>query len=87
MRIRAALTKQERISAFLNQWDPAGEYQRTGDFRAYIQEAEDIAEKVRSNSKIETVEKLIAEVLSTEGLNERELRFAAECILAAVKTR
>ena len=85
------LTKSEKILALLNQWDPAGEYKNSGDYRAYNYEAETIAQKVRSNSKVETVEKAIKEtmdvVMDGREPNEQEVKAMAHYILAAVKKK
>lgn len=89
--MRMTLSKSEKILALLNQWDPAGEYKNSGDFRAYNYEAETIAQKVRSNCKVETVEKAIREtmdvVMDGKELDDDEVRAMAQYILATVKTK
>ena len=82
--LKLKLTKSEKIAALLNQWDPSGKYNKTGDWRAYNFEAETIAQKVRSNSKAASVEKAIRETIGTD-LDEREVQMMAQYILAAVK--
>lgn len=42
-------TKTELVMMFLNQWDPAHGVDK--DFRFYQVEAEEIAQKIRKNSK------------------------------------
>ena len=68
--MKMQLAKSEKIMALLNQWDPAGEYKKSGDYRVYQFEAETIALEVRSNSKPETVEKVIRETMDF-GMNGR----------------
>jgi hypothetical protein len=91
MKIKMTLTKSEKILALLNQWDPAGVYKNSGDYRVYNYEAETIAQKVRSNSKAETVEKAIREtmdvVMDGKELDENEVRAMAQFILATVKKK
>ena len=84
LKIKMTLTKSEKIAALLNQWDPVGKYNKSGDWRVYNFEAETIAQKVRSNSKAASVEKAIRETIGTD-LDEREVQMMAQYILAAVK--
>lgn len=73
--------------ALLNRWDPTGEYKKTGDYRVYQYEAETIAQSVKSNSKVETVARAIAETIGGKELDENEVNAMAGYILAAVKTK
>ena len=63
MKIR--LSKTEKIAALLNQWDPTGRYGKSDDWRAYNYEADTIAQNVRANSKIESIEKSLYEQFSS----------------------
>lgn len=53
-------TKTEIIRTFLNQWDPLNYVDKAG-FMFYDYEAEDIAQRIRKNSKIETIESIVRE--------------------------
>ena len=78
------LTKAEKILALLNQWDPEKRAANGAGYRAYNYEAETIAQHVRSNSKVESVEKAIHDVFDCS-LNDEEVKAIAKCILMAVK--
>ena len=89
MKIKMSLTKAEKIMALLNQWDPAGEYKSSGDYRVYSFEAETIADSVRTNSSVVRVEKAIREamevVMEGKAFDDNELHQMAGYILAAIK--
>ena len=74
------ISKVEKVLALLNQWDPEGRYAFTHSFRAYGYEAEVIAQVLRSNSKIETIETAIVEVFSEVELDESEVSHMAVLI-------
>ena len=87
------LTKAEKIMALLNQWDPM--HGADKDFRFYQVEAEEIAQKIRKNSKLETVEKAVRESIEPkmkiesidEPFDEDACRICATWILSAVRPR
>ena len=54
-------TKAEMVMMLLNQWDPA--HRADKDFRFYQVEAEEIAQKIRKNSSLKTVEQAVRESL------------------------
>lgn len=89
MKIRMNLTKAEKIMALLNQWDPAGEYKSSGDYHIYSFEAETIADSIRSNSSVKSVEKAVREamevVMDGKSFDDNELHQMAGYILAAIK--
>lgn len=89
MKIKMTLSKAEKILALLNQWDPAGEHKRSGDWRAYRFEAETIAQRVRSNSSAASIEKAIREameyVMHGETLDDNEVHQMALYIQYALK--
>ena len=91
MKIKMSLSKSEQILALLNQWDPAGEYKSSNDWRAYRYEAETIAQNIRSNSALSTVERVIREtmdvVMDGQELDEEEVKKIAECIQLIVKKK
>lgn len=53
-------TKAEIIRTFLNQWDPLNYVDKAG-FMFYNYEAEEIAQRIRKNSKLETIEEVVRE--------------------------
>ena len=55
-------TKAEIIRTFLNQWDPLNYVDKAG-FMFYNYEAEEIAQRIRKNSKLETIEAVVREVM------------------------
>lgn len=87
MKIKMTLTKTEKIMGILNQWDP--ERRRTPDgrldWREYQYEADTIAQQVRSNSSMKTIEKYMRETLDLEQANEDEVKAVAGMIQAMVK--
>lgn len=66
------LSKAETVMALLNQWDPA--HGTDKDFRFYQVESEEIAQKIRKNSDLKTVEKAVRESIEfrmkLENINE-----------------
>ena len=84
-------TKAELIMMLLNQWDPA--HGADKDFRFYQVEAEEIAQKIRKNSKQESVEKAVRESISfrmelekvDEPFDEEACKMYSGWILAAIK--
>ncbi len=66
------LAKSELIMMLLNQWDPA--HGADKDFRFYQVEAEEIAQQIRKNSKLESIEKVVSKAIKfrmeLEGLKE-----------------
>ena len=87
MKIKMTLTKTEKILAILNQWDPEDRRGSDGklDWRAYHFEADTIAQQVRSNSSVKTVEKSIRETLDVEQINDEEIKTVAKVIAAGLK--
>ena len=81
-------TKADIILGLLNYWDPAGIHKVSGDWRAYRYEAETIAQRVRKNSKVESIEKAIIETVTPcmdgKELNHEAVSFIAQNILAAL---
>ena len=83
--------KAEIIMMFLNQWDPAHGAHK--DYRFYRVEAEEIAQKIRKNSRQETVEKAVRESIefrmelekTGEPFNEEACKMYSKWILSAVK--
>ena len=55
-------TKAEIIRTFLNQWDPLNYFDKAG-FMFYNYEAEEIAQRIRKNSTLETIEAVVREVM------------------------
>ena len=55
-------TKAEIIRTFLNQWDPLNYVDKAG-FMFYNYEAEEIAQRIRKNSTLETIEAVVREVM------------------------
>ena len=94
MKIRTPkLTKAELIMMFLNQWDPA--HGADKDFRFYQVEAEEIAQKIRKNSKQESVEKAVRESIEfrmklekvEEPFDEEACKRYSAWILSAMKNQ
>lgn len=85
------LTKAEKVMMFLNQWDPA--HGADKDYRFYQVEAEEIAQKIRKNSSLKTVEQAVRESVEfrmeleniNEPFNEDACRTIAGWILSAIK--
>lgn len=63
-------TKAEIIRTFLNQWDPLNYVDKAG-FMFYNYEAEKIAQRIRKNSKLETIEAVVREVMEDKIQIER----------------
>ena len=80
MKIKMKLSKQEKIMALLNQWDPTGEFASSQDYRIYSFEADNIAQNIRSNSKVETIERVIKEVFSDIEINDELIKQIASLI-------
>ncbi len=78
------LTKAEKILALLNQWDPEKRVANGAGYRAYNYEAETIAQHVRSNSRVESVEKAILDVFDSE-VKKEEAQALARYIQEAMK--
>ena len=78
------LTKAEKILALLNQWDPEKRVANGAGYRAYNYEAETIAQHVRSNSRVESVEKAILDVFDSE-VKKEEAQALARYIQMAMK--
>ena len=86
------LSKAEKIMALLNQWDPL--HGADKDFRFYQVEAEEIAQKIRKNSSLKTVEKAVRDSIefrmklenTTEPFDEDACRICATWILSGVKS-
>lgn len=78
------LTKEEKVMALLNQWDPDGRHANGAGYRAYSYEGETIAQAIRSNSRLETIEKAILEAFVGEELNKNEVYQMAVYIKAAI---
>ena len=85
MKIKLELTKTERIMALLDQWDPDGWRRQGAGLMAYSYEAETIAQELRSNSKIETIERCILEVFSDTPLDADQVHQMAVYIKNAVR--
>ena len=79
------LSKEETIMALLNQWDPDGRYAGGAGFRAYSYEAETLAQSIRSNSRMETVERAIVDAFVGTELDETDVNVIARYIKATVK--
>ena len=85
------LTKAETVMMLLNQWDPA--HGADKDFRFYQVEAEEIAQKIRKNSSLKTIEKAVRDAIEfrmelenkNEPFDEDACRTCASWILSAVK--
>ncbi len=87
-------SKAEIVMMFLNQWDPIhGGADK--DYRFYRVEAEEIAQKIRKNSSLKTVEKAVRESVEfrmklediDEPFDEDACRTCAGWILSAIKQR
>ena len=91
MKIKMPLSKSEQVLALLNQWDPAGKYEKSNDWRAYRYEAETIAQNIKSNNALSTIERVIREamdvVMDGQELNEEEVKKIAECIQLILKRK
>lgn len=74
--------KAEIIMMFLNQWDPAHGAHK--DYRFHRVEAEEIAQKIRKNSRQETVEKAVRESIEFRMELEKQVNHSmkrlAKCI-------
>lgn len=85
------LSKVEIVMALLNQWDPA--HGANKDFRFYQVEAEEIAQKIRKDSTLKTVEKAVRESIEfrlkleniNEPFNEDACRMYSGWILSAIR--
>ena len=80
MKFGMSLTRSEKIMALLNQWDPAGSYKSSQDYRVYSYEAETIAQSIRSNSTIKTIEKAIQESFAEIEIDTDELKKVVQVI-------
>ena len=80
MKFGMSLTRSEKIMALLNQWDPAGSYKSSQDYRVYSYEAETIAQSIRSNSTIKTIEKAIQEAFAEIEIDTDELKKVVQVI-------
>lgn len=85
------LSKAEMVMMLLNQWDPA--HGADKDFRFYRVEAEEIAQKIRKNSSLKTVEQAVRESVEfrmkleniNEPIDEDACKAYAGWILSAIK--
>ena len=85
-------TKAELIRVILDQWDPAHKRETAG-FMFYNYEADEIAQRVRKNSTLTTIEKAVRESMEfklelehvDETLDPEETRQVARAIQALVK--
>lgn len=85
------LSKAEMVMMLLNQWDPA--HGADKDFRFYRVEAEEIAQRIRKNSSLKTVEQVVRESVElrmkleniNEPIDEDACRAYAGWILSAIK--
>ena len=80
MKFGMSLTRSEKIMALLNQWDPAGSYKSSQDYRVYSYEAETIAQSTRPNSTIKTIEKAIQEAFAEIEIDTDELKKVVQVI-------
>lgn len=85
MKLKIQLSKADKIMALLNQWDPEGRYTNGAGVRSYSYEGETIAQNIRSNSKLESIEKAIRELFSEIELMDDEVKAMAAYIKQAVK--
>ena len=87
MKIKMTLTKTEKIMAILNQWDPEKRGTPDGelDWREYQYEADTIAQHIRSNSSVMTVEKYLREVLKLDQVSNDEVKTVAVMIQTMLK--
>ena len=85
MKIKLKLTKTEKVMALLDQWDPDGRRRQGAGFMAYSYEADTIAQELRSNSKIETIERYIMEAFADTPLDADQVHQMAVYIKNAVR--
>lgn len=86
------MSKAEQICALLAYWDPLQMGDKAG-YRFYNYEAEVIAQSLRSNSKPETISKLVHELIEKKmveegvelGIDQGSYDRIAEAMIATVK--
>ena len=83
MRIKLKLTKTEKVMALLDQLDPDERRRNGAGVMDYSYEADTIAQELRSNSKIETIERYIMEAFSDTPLDTDQVHQMAVYIKSA----
>ena len=78
--MKMMLSKAEQIMALLNQWDPEGRYATGAGYRSYSYEGETIAQSIRKNSRLESVEEAIADSFAGTELDKTEMHQIANVI-------